>query len=433
MRFPTSSIRGFFEILAPGVFLLLNIIAFTHLCIPNLAPKLTTMMKPLVSCASEPILFVTLLIIVGCLIGVALRILKNAEIDSLSSRYIGLVHPAEKEHSWIKDVFFYPNWMRQKCWERLPAAVMTFYERCWGDKDKKDQKANTVFFNFCKAIITSEDPRLADEVYSAEAMLRFLAGSFYALLTSVALLGSAGIYVAAKLSLADALPVFAVVLVYVILLHFILTGYRPLRCKEVDTVFHACFVNRERFETLLGEDWQVAAAKMEFRRARRKELLQDTWQEQDTKQGRIRSVSLDNLIEAMRSAAVREETRFLSSLYFAGADVDHPFFLRNDKIAVGIAVLPEDEDKAGASKRHPYQTEIIIVLEGSLSLFCHQGGEKSTKHSLREGDHFIVPKNTCHWIEPAEKGNAAYMFVKTNPDEAPREEPCDKKPAETEE
>src|ERR1700730_18219737 len=58
----------------------------------------------------------------------------------------------------------------------------------------------------------------------------------------------------------------------------------------------------------------------------------------------------------------------LSSLYFAGVDVDHRYFLRTDSLAIGIAVLPEGAEKAAHWKRHPHQNEMIAVLEGEILL-----------------------------------------------------------------
>ncbi|MGD0548806.1 MAG: cupin domain-containing protein, partial [Terracidiphilus sp.] len=75
-------------------------------------------------------------------------------------------------------------------------------------------------------------------------------------------------------------------------------------------------------------------------------------------------MSLDALVRLMRSRS--GDFSQLSSLYFAGADRDHPYFLNTDKVAIGISVLPEDEPKSRVSKRHPHQHEVIFVLEGSL-------------------------------------------------------------------
>ncbi|MEW6743202.1 MAG: RHS repeat-associated core domain-containing protein [Planctomycetota bacterium] len=75
----------------------------------------------------------------------------------------------------------------------------------------------------------------------------------------------------------------------------------------------------------------------------------------------------------------------MSSVYFAGSDVDHPFFLRNDRVAVGVSVFPEDAAKAAAAKRHPHQTEEIFVLDGALSLVVGEEGEEP-ETDLNPGD-----------------------------------------------
>ena len=152
-------------------------------------------------------------------------------------------------------------------------------------------------------------------------------------------------------------------------------------------------------------------------------LILKLWQRNQTTHGGKGFLRLDDLLREMRSASV--QAPFLSSLYFSGADVDHPFFLKSDDIALGLAVLPQDAEKAGQAKRHPHQTEVIFVLDGSLRLL-YQSHDKTEARVLKRGDYFAISKNVCHWVEPVEGVEAAYLFVKTAPARQPREEDCNK-------
>ena len=88
-------------------------------------------------------------------------------------------------------------------------------------------------------------------------------------------------------------------------------------------------------------------------------------------------------------------------------------------------MLPQDAAKAGQAKRHPHQTEVIVLLEDSLRLVCRSDDRTEVK-VLRRGDHFAIPKDVCHWVEPVAGIDAAYLFVKTAPAREPREEDCRK-------
>ena len=133
-------------------------------------------------------------------------------------------------------------------------------------------------------------------------------------------------------------------------------------------------------------------------------------------------VSLGDLMALMKERST--SNGYLSSLYFAGAEGDHPYFLKNDRVAVGLAVLPEDAEKAGLSKRHPHQKEVIIVLDGVLRLeVMKQRGER-VEINLAQGDLYVIEEGECHRITPVDGQDAAFLFVKTNPAQEPRGEDC---------
>ncbi len=131
---------------------------------------------------------------------------------------------------------------------------------------------------------------------------------------------------------------------------------------------------------------------------------------------------LSELISVMRNESRSRPD--LSSLYFAGADVDHRYFLRTDSLAIGIAVLPEGAEKAAHWKRHPHQNEMIAVIEGAILLERKEDTGVSASR-LQQGEMIVIPTGVCHRVLAVPNTRAAYLFVKTNPALEPRGESCD--------
>ncbi len=150
---------------------------------------------------------------------------------------------------------------------------------------------------------------------------------------------------------------------------------------------------------------------------RRAFLLKNAWEKTSTESA-LRALNLRGLITAMKQSSGSDTPS--TSMYFAGADVDHPFFLKSDVLAIGIAVLPEDAEKAKAPKRHPHQVEVIFVLDGGLDLHL----EGRLPITLRTNDHYVIEKNVCHWVTPLAHEPGAFLFVKTNPAQEPRGISC---------
>lgn len=250
MNIPASTTRGFFEILMPGIFLVLNIALAAYLLTSAIAPQLLLKINSAIKYCANPAVAISLLVIFGYPVGVALRLYKNAKIDDRSARHIGRLHSKDRDALYLKDNFFYGNWMREKCRSRMPAEVARFYDEYWADKDKGDSRKNTTFFNFCKTVVAKHDPQSGSEIFAAEALGRFVAGSYYALRFSVGLMVLNAFCVYARFSIRAALLPMILAAAYAYLLHVFLSQYRLLRCKEVDTVFNACFANRDHFEEL---------------------------------------------------------------------------------------------------------------------------------------------------------------------------------------
>jgi quercetin dioxygenase-like cupin family protein len=141
------------------------------------------------------------------------------------------------------------------------------------------------------------------------------------------------------------------------------------------------------------------------------------------KAGYRQPLLLNKLVAAMKKAARFDAS--MSSLYFAGAIGDHPYFLKNDKFALGIAVMPEDREKAGVCKRHPHQQEFIIVLDGEIRVKV-MSGKGYHDHIVQSGESIVIGKGKGHSVFPVNDKKAVYLFLKSNPAIEPREEVCER-------
>ncbi|MBN1561380.1 cupin domain-containing protein [candidate division KSB1 bacterium] len=156
--------------------------------------------------------------------------------------------------------------------------------------------------------------------------------------------------------------------------------------------------------------------------ALRRALLVDAQQISREIDPNCQTILLDPLVKLMKEKS--REHPILSSFYFAGGLQVHPYFLWNDRFAIGIAVLPEDSAKAGRPKQHPQQTEVLFVLDGKIRLNLKNEVNVEEK-VLSAGDVFVIAKGSCHWIEPVKSTDAVYVFAKTRPLAEPREEDCE--------
>jgi Arc/MetJ-type ribon-helix-helix transcriptional regulator/quercetin dioxygenase-like cupin family protein len=151
---------------------------------------------------------------------------------------------------------------------------------------------------------------------------------------------------------------------------------------------------------------------------RRARLLEQAWRNGTQNHAGPAALTLPALVAAMRASSQCDQPS--TSMYFAGADVDHPYFLQSDALGIGIAVLPEDAAKALTRKRHPHQVEVVFVLDGALRLHV----EANAPVILQKGDHYVIGKNVCHWVTPIENQSGVFAFVKTNPAQQPRGVSC---------
>jgi Flp pilus assembly protein TadB len=237
--------RGIFEIFVPGAFLLLNLATAAYLW-PFTSDPVRDQLASFYSNASVSLLAS---ITLGYLLGVVLRLLRSEMPDRLSARFLRLTDRRTYGGETDKNRYAYERFpftlcMRTVCEDLMPPRVRQFYETVWAPRDSKH------FFNLCKLIVASEDPKAAQEIYSSEALCRHISGMFYALAASLAAMLSVGIAIWVHRGSPSFLLVF-VVLVYLVAIVVILSNFRFMRLKEVETVFAASYRNCETIQDAL--------------------------------------------------------------------------------------------------------------------------------------------------------------------------------------
>jgi hypothetical protein len=119
---------------------------------------------------------------ISYLIGVLIRLFAPDVVDNLSTRY--LLHIRQKKEAWVTDSFPYEATLTSDLTEdgmpKIPELMGRLNSR-YGNKDNKH------FLNYCKWFIDTNDPALSREIHEAEALVRFLSGTTFALLSALVL------------------------------------------------------------------------------------------------------------------------------------------------------------------------------------------------------------------------------------------------------
>lgn len=237
--------KGVFEIFVPGVFLLLNL-AFIAYLFPFTDPETKQL---IVSCTSNSVLSLVIILCFGYLIGVILRLFRSERADKLSAKWNQIFARGARREDGTLKLFAYEEFpfiglIGEVCELYLPPEAVDFYHRTWAKRRREAQ--NRQFFNFCKTLINSVDEKAAREIYSAEALSRYISGIFYALVIAACLL---------VVTVILHFVIFSKVMIFLLLVLFayflailaILRHFRFIRIKEVEIVFAATFKNKSMF------------------------------------------------------------------------------------------------------------------------------------------------------------------------------------------
>jgi len=268
--------KGLFEILVPGVFLLLNL-SWTLYYFQGNVFKNTMIVKIF---TDNVVLMVVIIVVMGYLIGVVLWLIGADWLDNACMRLIRLNNyiylkiykkPKERETFYQED-FPYLNGLGSISRKYLPPVALNFYNNCWAPWHCKGR--NKYFFNYCKTLIYSLDKGSAAEVYANEALIRYIAAMFYALLISLVLLlivlfteKIKSCTIPAFLSWAiksssscpltqvdNSIEIDCIIFIFIYLLSIVvlISHFRYMRFKEVQTVFAASLIHKKEIGNYLS-------------------------------------------------------------------------------------------------------------------------------------------------------------------------------------
>jgi hypothetical protein len=231
--------KGLFDIFVPGVFLLLNLGG--ALFILPLAHGLLVWQPT--GWAGSAVIGTTLGISFGYLLGVILRVLRVNAADRLSALFLQYYswRPWRRSvHSpaYLTDRFPFIDSLRIRCHRDYPQSAAAFFDEVWAKAN--DGGGGQAFFNLCKLMVISEDERMAAEINAAEALTRYMASICYALAMSWIAWSGAALWLALTVH-AVPMPVFFLLVTYVLAIAVIMRNLRLVRLKEVETVFGAAF------------------------------------------------------------------------------------------------------------------------------------------------------------------------------------------------
>ena len=252
MNIPTiGGTRGIFEIFVPGMFLLLNI-GITVYSFPFLDDHTRNLMASL---AMNSILDLVVAVCFGYLIGVLLRLIKTDSLDKFSAWWLRvfdtkvkdkIVNGKQTYRLNATESFPYIGWIGQVAKGYLPPEALHFYDKIWVQRQRPSNQ-NKQFFNFCKLVVSCDDEKAANEIYAAEALTRYIASMYYALLmASVLIIGTIILYVVFWNQWL--VGMFVLLAAYLCAIIIIVQRFRKMRIREVEVVFAASYKNRDLFD-----------------------------------------------------------------------------------------------------------------------------------------------------------------------------------------
>ncbi len=266
----TSEARGFFEIFVPGAFLMLNLLVGKYLMLDDKGKEV------LARIAGNQTLALIAAISFGYLLGVLLRLCRTELPDRLSAWFLRKFDPRSRDNgrdsrgwwlrallperlgakryaagfyweykAWANKPFPYVRWIRSLTSRSLPDEVERFCATHWDPPEGKVHDRE--FLNFFKVLVSAIDPEANRQINAAEALSRYVAGMFYALLSALAFM----CVTVVRSQLAGQF-VLLLMLIYAVALVGILANFRFIRTKEVETVFATLFGNWGKLELVLS-------------------------------------------------------------------------------------------------------------------------------------------------------------------------------------
>lgn len=244
--------KGIFEIFIPGIFLLLNFCgAYLVLAHGSLCVNQTTLW------ISSPVVGIMSAIAFGYLLGVVLRTMPVGFADWWSAKLLSVWHwktrKKGEESLFFTDSFPFARWLKARCRRKYPDDTNAFFDEVWAKGTEGGH--GRVFFNFCKVMVMSEDEWTASEIYSAEALSRYIASTFWTLVVSFFLLLAIGIHRGFSFETESmSLLLYGLMALYLAGIVAILLTFRLIRLREVELVFALSFKSRAILFQSKGRD-----------------------------------------------------------------------------------------------------------------------------------------------------------------------------------
>jgi len=171
--------------------------------------------------------------------------------DHLSASYHQLFNKKSKKKdgsykSWCTEKFPYIDVvgeliLRDLCDKSSP--IYEFYTEVW--KSRKREDGNKRFFNFCKIMLFQEgNEMVVAELIAAESVNRYISGMFYSLMFSCVL-----IFIAIFLpsGFEWKMILVSILVSYLYVLWNIVSRFRFIRIKEVQTLFDSSYKSKQSF------------------------------------------------------------------------------------------------------------------------------------------------------------------------------------------
>ena len=251
-----ANTKGIFEIFIPGTFLIVNMMGVFILFFHSYIDTNLNDQSFLVKFLMNPVFCTIILICFGYLAGIVLRLLRP-EMPERWSKFYHNKKYANNDITFFDSEFPYLEWFDYLFKNsNYPEEYKSTFERIWCSGIGISHKKH--FFNFYKLLVCFHDKDVAEEIFSAEAVSRYNVGMFYALLISIVLLFITAVtfplyefFLYGFFDFHDLYIFIIGFLFFIYLFSFktIVSNFRLIRIKEVETVIIASLKNEKKLKS----------------------------------------------------------------------------------------------------------------------------------------------------------------------------------------
>lgn len=260
----------FFGILCPGILLMINIQVLLYACNIDISQHIVPISK--IECDT----FFAIIFFVLCyLLGFILRLISPDFVDKTSSIYLKMINPFcfFRKRKLLKDL----NILKSKKEERDKVLNDHFNNLInegkklpkffWGEENypyyignkyiykkylpsdyfiliESEKLYNKNNYNFWKILLTHKNANSASLIFQAEASVRFLAGSFWALLIGI----FSGIVLVIQNTKSHGNIGYVIIILYLLLVLVILSKFKNQRRREVKMLLDSIIILKDELE-----------------------------------------------------------------------------------------------------------------------------------------------------------------------------------------